>query len=320
MLRTGRAKLDRLSEYESFLRVARLESFTAAAADLGVSASAMSKQIKSLEERLGVRLLNRTTRRVSLTAEGRAFADRVESILGEIGEAESDVTASVSEPRGTLRLGMPMDFGQRHLAEPVAQFASHHPDLSVEIELADRFVDLLEEGLDVVVRIGELADSSLISRKLAPCRRVVCASPDYWDRNGRPERAEDLRDHRQIGYVYESDRSWRFESYEGPVRVEVPVAHRSNNGMMTRQMILAGLGIALLPTFIVSDELRSGRLEMVLADRLSSMIPINAVYPHRKHLSAKVRTFVDHLVNHCGTAPYWDDGLDLAADTREREP
>lgn len=311
--------MDRLSEYESFLRVAHVGSFTTAATDLGVSASAISKQIKSLEERLGVRLFNRTTRHVSLTAEGRAFAERVETILGDIGEAESDVTASVTELRGTLRLGLPMDFGHRHLAVPVAEFASHYPELSIEVELADRFVDLLEEGFDVVVRIGELADSSLISRKLAPCRRVVCGSPDYWDRNGRPERAEDLRDHRRIGYAYEADRSWRFESPEGPVRIEIPVAHRSNNGMMTREMMLAGLGIALLPTFIVSDELRSGRLEVVLADRLSSTIPIHAVYPHRKHLSAKVRMFVDHLVNHCGTAPYWDDGLNLAGDDRESD-
>ncbi len=303
--------MDRLSEFESFLEVARSESFTAAAAALGISASAISKQVKSLEARLGVRLLNRTTRRVALTEEGRAFGERIEAVMGDIREAESVVTASATEPRGVLRVGVPMDFGRLHLAEPVADFAASQPQLRIEVELGDRFVDILEEGLDVVVRIGELADSSLVSRRLAPCRRVICASPAYLDRHGRPRSIEDLTSHHRIGYAYESDRMWAFDSPTGPRRVEVPVGHRSNNGEMTRAMVHAGLGIALLPTFIVSDELRAGHLETVLADQLKSEIPIHAVYPHRKHLSAKVRAFVDHLVSHCGVSPYWDEGLDL---------
>jgi DNA-binding transcriptional LysR family regulator len=303
--------VDRLSEYESFLRVSRTGSFTSAAADLGVSASAISKQVKSLEERLGVRLLNRTTRRVALTEEGRAFSERMESIVGDIAEAESAVTASASEPRGVLRVGAPMDFGRLHLAEPIARFAASHPRLEIEIELSDRFVDLVEEGLDVIVRIGELADSSLVSRRLAPCRRVICAAPGYLDRHGRPAQVEELGSHHRIGYAYETERSWLFESAEGPVRVDVPVAHRSNNGEITSAMVVAGLGIGLLPTFIISDELRAGRLETLLADQLTSVIPIHAVYPHRKHLSAKVRAFVDHLGSHCGATPYWDEGLDF---------
>jgi DNA-binding transcriptional LysR family regulator len=303
--------VDRLSEYESFLQVARAGSFTKAAADLGMTASAVSKQVKSLEERLGVRLLNRTTRRVALTDEGRAFGEWIESIVGDIAEAESAVTASVAEPRGLLRVGAPMDFGRLHLAEPIARFAASQPRLEVEIDLTDRFVDMIEEGLDVIVRIGELADSSLVSRRIAPCRRVICAAPDYLNTHGRPSRIEGLSSHRRIGYAYESDRSWRFATANGPVRIDVPIGHRSNNGEMTRAMLLAGLGIALLPTFLVSDELRAGRLEVLLADQLTSVIPIHAVYPHRKHLSAKVRTFVDHLVTHCGPTPYWDEGLDL---------
>ena len=304
--------MDRLSEFETFLQVARSGSFTTTAADLGLSASAVSKQIKSLEDRLGVRLLNRTTRSVALTDEGRAFGERIESIVGDIAEAESAVTASVAEPRGVLRVGAPMDFGRLHLAEPIAEFAASQPRLEVEIDLSDRFVDMIEEGLDVVVRIGELADSSLVSRRIAPCRLVICAAPDYLNTAGRPRRIEDLGSHRRIGYAYESDRSWRFETAKGPVRIEVPIAHRSNNGEMTRAMLLAGLGIAQLPTFLVSDELRAGRLETVLADDLTSVVPIHAVYPHRKHLSAKVRAFVDHVVDHCGKTPYWDEGLDLA--------
>ena len=250
--------MDRLSEYESFLQVSRAGSFTAAAADLGVSASAVSKQVKALEERLGVRLLNRTTRRVALTEEGRAFGERMASILGDIQEAESAVSASASEPRGVLRVGAPMDFGRLHLAEPVARFAASQPGLEIEIELSDRFVDLLAEELDVVVRIGDLVDSSLVSRRLAPCRRVVCASPDYLERHGRPAAVEDLGSHRRIGYVYESERSWLFDAEGGPVRVDVPIRHRSNNGEMMRAMVVAGLGVGLLPTFLVSEELRTG--------------------------------------------------------------
>jgi DNA-binding transcriptional LysR family regulator len=303
--------MDRLGEYEGFLRVAQTGSFTAAAADLGLSASAVSKQVRSLEDRLGVRLLNRTTRRVALTDEGRAFSERVEAIVADIAEAESALTAALSQPRGRLRVGAPMDFGRRHLAEPLARFAAAQPLVEIEVELSDRFVDIIEEGLDLVVRIGGLSDSSLVSRRIAPCRRVVCASPAYLDAHGRPEAIDELTTHRRIGYAYEADRSWQFETPDGPVRANPPVGHRSNNGEMTRAMLLAGLGIALLPTFIVADELRAGRLEALLTDRIRSEIPIHAVYPHRKHLSAKVRAFVDHLVEHCGTAPYWDEGLDL---------
>ena len=305
--------MDRFDEYESFLRVAQTGSFTEAAAGLGVTASAVSKQVKSLEERLGVRLLNRTTRRVALTDGGRAFRERVEAIAQEIAEAEAAVTELQVRPRGVLRVGAPMDFGRIHLTRPIATFMAAQPELALEIELSDRFVDILGEGLDVVVRIGALGDSSLVVRRLAPCRRVICASPAYLDAHGRPESVEALSGHRRIGYAYETERSWRFESARGPVRVGVPIGHRSNNGDVTRELLLAGLGIALLPTFLVADELRAGRLETILADRLSSEIPIYAVYPHRKHLSAKVRAFVDHLVGSCGPSPFWDEGIDFGA-------
>ena len=291
--------------------MARAESFTAAAAELGMTASAVSRQVKSLEDRLGVRLLNRTTRRVSLTDEGRAFRDRIEGVLDAAAEAELEAKSTASELAGRLRIGAPMDFGRLHLAGAIADFGAAHPALSLEVELADRFVDILDEGLDVVVRIGAPLDSALVSRTIAPCHRVVCAAPGYLDEHGRPEDAAALAGHRRIAYAYEADQSWALETDEGPVRVRVPVAHRSNNGEMTRAMLVAGLGVALMPTFLVADDLRAGRLETVLARRLSSTIPIQALYPHRKHLSARVRAFVDHLVAHCGTRPYWDEGLGL---------
>ena len=163
------------------------------------------------------------------------------------------------------------------------------------------------------MRIGDLRDSSLVARRIAPCRRVICASPEYLDAHGRPERVEDLSHHQQIGYTYESERSWHFDSAQGPVRIAVPIGHRSNNGEVTRELLLAGIGIALLPTFLIADELRAGQLEMILSDRLVNVIPIHAVYPHRKYLSAKVRAFVDYLVGHCGPSPYWDEGIDFGS-------
>jgi DNA-binding transcriptional LysR family regulator len=302
--------LDKLSEFQAFIEVAQRGSFSRAAAALGVTPSAASKQVKALEERLGARLFNRTTRRVSLTDAGRAFRERIEGVLREVEEAEQAVAELQAEPRGVLRVGAPMDFGRGHLAEPIARFASRWDDLEVQVELSDRFVDVVEEGFDVVVRIGELAESSLVARRLAPCRRVICAAPGYLNQYGRPLRPADLGAHRRIGYTYETERSWHFEAEDGRAeRVRVPVSHSSNNGELTRQLLLAGEAIALLPTFLVADDLRAGRLELLLPEATRADTGIHALYPHRKHLSAKVRHFVDSLVAHCGPMPYWDEGL-----------
>ncbi len=308
--------MDRFDEYAHFIRVAHAGSFTRAAEEVGLTASALSKHVKALEARLGVRLLNRTTRRVALTEGGRAFLERAELIVGEVTETESALADLDAQPRGVLRVGAPMDFGRLHLSKAIASFMAAQPELRIEIELTDRAVDLIEEGLDVIVRIGALRDSSLIARRLGPCRRVVCASPTYLDAHGRPERIGDLTSHQRIGYAYEAERTWSFETASGPIRINVPIGHKSNNGEVTRALLLEGLGIALLPTFLVTEELRSGRLESILAEELESVIPIHAVYPHRKHLSAKVRVFVDHLVNHCGPQPYWDEGIDFAFDAK----
>lgn len=303
--------MSRYEELASFARVGEVGSFTAAAADLGLTASAVSKHVRALEERLGVRLLNRTTRRVALTEPGRAFHARVSAVLDELAEAEEALASLQDAPRGTLRVGVPMDFGRAHLAAPLATFAAAHPRLAVEIEFADRYVDVVEEGFDVVVRIGALEDSSLIARRIAPCRRVLCASPAYLRAHGSPAAPEQLGAHRRIGYAYERERTLRFDGRAGPERIAMPVRHRTNNGEMARQLVLADQGIALLPTFLVADDLRAGRLVALLRDRLRADIAIHAVYPHRRHLSAKVRLLVDHLLDACGAAPYWDEGLDL---------
>jgi DNA-binding transcriptional LysR family regulator len=301
--------MDKFLEFQTFLGVAREGSFSRAAQGLGLTPSAVSKQIRALEDRLGVRLFNRTTRRVSLTDAGQAFRERIEAVVEEVDEAEQAVAQLQAEPRGVLRVGAPMDFGRAHLGSAIAQFATAHPLLEVEVEFADRFVDVVEEGFDVVVRIAELADSSLVSRRLAPCRRLLCASPGYLDARGRPERPEELLAYHRVGYAYEADRSWRFETPGGTRRITVPVRHRANNGELILELLLAGEGLSLLPTFLVAEDLRSGRLEAVLAKSLRADTQIHAVYPHRKHLSAKVRQFVDHLASRFGPRPYWDEGL-----------
>lgn len=301
--------MDKLLEFRCFLQVAATGSFTGAASLMNITPSAASKQVKSLEERLGARLFNRTTRRVSLTEVGRAFRDRIEPVLGEVEDAELSVSQLSDEPRGRLRISAPMDFGRAHLSEPIARFVRAHAELEVDVEFADRFVDVVEEGFDVVIRIGTLADSSLVARYLGPCRRVVCAAPSYLAERGEPLAPADLADHTRISYAYESERSWTLMGDSGPTRVTVPVRHRSNNGDLTRNLVLAGEGIALLPTFLVGDDLRAGRLKALLPSPERDAIPIHAVYPHRKYLSAKVRRFVDFLADHCGPNPPWDEGL-----------
>jgi DNA-binding transcriptional LysR family regulator len=309
--------MDRWLEYEGFSTVSEKGSFTEAAAALGVSASAVSKQVRSLEERLGTRLFHRTTRSVALTDEGRTFYDRVRPLLHLAIEAEQDITECQTRLRGVLRLAAPMDFGKSHLVEPLADFSAEHPNLSLEVEFADRFVDLVDEGFDLAIRIGRLPDSSLVSRRLAPCRRVLCASPAYLEREGRPERPKDLKRHSRIVYAYETESNWRFRESGRSTSVTVPIRHRSNNGTLIQALARKGLGIALLPTFMIADDLRSGRLEALFPDVLDHDITIHAVYPNRKLLSAKVRSLVDFLAEHCGPMPYWDAGI-FAGPSRDK--
>jgi DNA-binding transcriptional LysR family regulator len=303
--------MDRWLEYEGFSRVAASGSFTAAAGELGITPSAVSRQVRALEERLGVRLLHRTTRRVSLTAEGRGFYERLRGVLAEATEAEEQVMQQHATLRGPLRIGTPMDFGRAHLAAPLARFAAANPELRLEIAFSDRFVDVVEEGYDLVVRIGDLPDSSLVARRLAPCRRVLCASPDYLARRGTPRAPDELEGHIAIGYAYESERGWRFTGAGSRERVDVPIRHRVDNGHMLCALAREGLGIALIPTFLAAEDLRAGRVEAILTAFLDADIAIHAVYPHRRQLSNKVRALVDFLAAHCGAEPYWDEGLAL---------
>jgi DNA-binding transcriptional LysR family regulator len=301
--------MDRLKELEAFVAVAEAGGFTAAARSLGRTTSGISKQVRALEERLGARLLNRTTRRVSLTEVGSAFRERARAVLDELEAAELAVGELHEEPRGVLRVGAPMDFGRIALGRTLARLAARHPELELHVELADRFVDVVDEGFDVVVRIANLPDSTLVARRLGPCRRVLCAAPSYLESHGHPARPSELRQHSVIGYAYEQSLGWTFRASEGEDRVRVEPRHRANNGELIRSMVLEGLGIALLPTFLAGDDLRAGRLDLVLPGQIDADTAIWAVTPHRKLLATKVRLLLDHLAEDCGEHPPWDEKL-----------
>ena len=302
----GPDRFENLSAMAVFAAVVEARSFSEAARRLGVSKSAASKTVSALEDRLGARLLNRTTRRLSLTEAGQALHERAARIIADAEEAELAVTRLQDEPRGTLRVNAPMSFGWRHLAPALAAFQTQYPDLRVDLTLDDRIIDLVAEGFDMAVRIAALPDSSLVARKLAPNPRVVCGSPAYFERAGRPGRPQDLKAHNCLGYTYlaTGDR-WRFDGPEGPATVQVTGSLYANNGDALLAAVRDGVGLALLPIFIVEEDLRAGRLEAVLPECNDESSAVYAVYPASRHLSRKVRAFVDHLVASFGSEAPW---------------
>ena len=313
------ATMNELAQLEVFVRVVADGGFTAAAASLGVSKSFVSRQLGALEDRLGARLLNRTTRKLTLTDVGSGFYDRCRRILDELTEAEGTVTSLQTSPRGTLRVALPMSFGVEHVTPEIARFLERHPDLHVEMDLSDRRVDLLGEGFDLAIRIGALSDSSMIARKLASSCMVLVASPAYLDAPGRPTRAAELRQHACLQYTYSpTGQSWRFTEGGHEVTVTGEGRVTANNGEALREMAKAGQGIARLPDFIVNASLADGSLERVLPDTSESGT-IWAVYPHNRHLSAKVRLFVEFLAGRWASPPWaapWTKPATIAARRR----
>lgn len=300
--------LDKLAHMAVFAKVVEAEGFTAAASQLGMSKSAVSKAVTALEERLGARLLNRTTRRLSLTEVGRAFYERSARVVSEAEEAELAVTHLQERPRGTLRINAPVSFGILHLACALPVFMRAHPEIRVDAEFTDRYVDLVDEGFDVVVRIAaELPDSSLIARRLAENEMVVCASQAYWARAKRPGRPQDLAAHACLTYAYNRNPTeWPFSDGGRRFAVKVGGPLQTNNGDVLLRAALAGLGVVRLPRFIAGPHLASGALEAVLQAFAPSPASIFAVYPHNRHLSAKVRAFVDFLIERFGSGCDWD--------------
>ena len=301
------ALMDPLSGLAIFAAVADAQSFTRAAERLGMSKSSVSKSVSRLENRLGARLLNRTTRRLSLTEMGRAFHQRCSHIVEAAEAAELAVSRLQDSPRGTLRINVPVSFGLRHLGSALPAFMAMYPELRVDIDFMDRRVDLIEEGYDLALRIGALSDSSLIARRLAPNRLLAVAAPAYLKRHGTPPHPAALASHNCLTYAYlPSPSEWRFQRDGRPLDVPVSGTLHTNNGDVILQAALAGIGISLAPSFICGDELASGRLRRILADFEPPPLGIYAVYPHSRHLSTKVSAFVEFLAGRFGEFPYWD--------------
>jgi len=300
--------MNRLNSMVIFVEVVNGEGFTAAAEKIGLSRAQVSKSVMQLEAHLGTRLLNRTTRRVSLTEIGRIYYERCKAILHDIDEVEGIAREQTSKPHGRLTLSAPTSFGLLHLNEVITQYLQQYPQVQISLSLADRFIDVVAEGFDLVIRIAELEDSSLIARKIAPCKRVFCASPDYLHRQGIPKVPQDLAIHPCLIYSNElKPDTWVLHGPAGieSIRVNGPVC--ADNGDILKSAAIAGLGITLLPTFIVGAELNAGRLQQVLSDYCPPEISIYAVFPSRRYLSAKVRTFVDFLSDYFGDKPSWDE-------------
>lgn len=296
-----------LSAMAVFAAIAEAGSLTVAAERLSLSKSAVSKQLSRLEERLGARLVNRNTRQVSLTEVGTVYFEFCARILEEAEAAEAAVANLQGAPRGRLRVNAPMSFGTMHLAQALTGFAKQYPEIVVDMELTDSFVDLVDSGFDVAVRISAMQDSTLIARQLAPARRMMVASPDYLARFGVPEHPRDLRDHNCLIYTLAPNPgTWTFQTDEGTMPIQVSGTMRSNNGEVLREAAIAGIGILVDPTFITYRAIRDGRLVPVLTGFDLGQSGIHAVYPNRRHLSPKVRAFIDFLSDHFGDPPYWD--------------
>ncbi|MBL6958396.1 MAG: LysR family transcriptional regulator [Rhodospirillales bacterium] len=299
--------MDTLSGMAVFAKVVESGSFTAAARELGVSKSSVSKQVSKLEDRLGARLLNRTTRRLNPTEAGTAFYQHAARIVTEAEAAEEAVMNLHTAPRGTLRVNAPMTFGTLHLAQALPAFLSGYPELSIDIDFNDRLVDLVEEGYDVAIRIAKLPDSSLIARKLAPARLALCASQEFWSVHGLPQHPSDLAGYNCLLYTYVSGGNMLyFRGPDGPISVPVKGRIRANNGEALAKAAVGGMGVYLGPTFIIGEQLKNGSLIAALEDYQLPDLSVYAVYPHSRHLSAKVRVFVDFMAAYFGPDPYWD--------------
>lgn len=302
--------MDTTTEMAVFVKVVESGGFSSAARDLNMPKSTVSRYVSRLEDRLGVRLLNRTTRSLRPTELGAAYYERVSRIIQEIAEAEAAVTNMQVEPRGTLRVSAPLSFGYPFMGRIFSSFLEAWPEVTLELDLTDRVVDIIDEGFDLAIRIGRLRDSSLIARRLAATDRIVVASPRYLEERGTPKVPDDLRHHDCLLYAYEATTaSWRL----GP-DLTVPVKGRlvSNNGDVLAAAAAEGLGLALLPSFIAGRRVYRGELVRVLQEYTSWEAGVFAVYPHSRHLSTKVRAFVDHLVACFQPEAPWErcNGLD----------
>lgn len=299
---------DNFAAIPVFVAVVECESFSAAARRLGITKSAVSKRISQLESSLGVQLLQRTTRSLSLTEAGEQYFGYARNACVVAQEGEDAVTRLQGQPQGSLRISVPMVFGRLHVAPLIAHFLAAYPEVEINMMMDDQLVDLVEGGYDLAIRIGRLADSSLIARRIAPCHSVLCAAPSYLARCGTPADLEQLAQHNCLFYSYfRGGSEWQFEGPMGAVRFQPRGNYQVNNSEALRAALLGGLGICQMPTFIVGDDIAQGRLVEVLSAYRLPEHAIYAVYPQRKYLPAKVLAFVDFLLTQLGgERPYWD--------------
>ena len=298
---------DTLQEMAVFVKVVAAGSLSAAARELGSSPAVISRRLAALESRLGVRLVNRTTRTLNLTVEGSRYYEACTRVLADIQEADAEVAAGRVEPRGALKVALPASFGHQHVAPLIPKFAERYPKVELALSLSDRNVNVMDEGFDVAVCIADLRDSSLAARRLAPNRRVVCASPAYLAAHGTPRTPEDLAKHNCL-VVSDFTANWEYKTRDGrSTSVRVQGRYACDNWEVLRQWALAGLGIALKSTWDVYRQLEDGSLVVLLPEyTFHSDVAIYAVYPHRRFLPAKTRVFIEFLAESFGPDPFWD--------------
>lgn len=302
--------MSNLTDMEVFARVVGAGSMSAAGREMGLSPAVVSKRIRRLEDKLGTRLLQRTTRQIAMTEAGQGFYERVVAILASVEEAEAFVARGSAQARGTLKVTAPTSFGRMHIAPHLGRFLDANPDLSINLDLSDDFTDIVGEGYDLAIRIAELSDSSLVARRLAPVHRILVASPGYLEKHGTPSSIEDLAENHVCIAAVNQD-PWRLMGPSGiqVIRTQAPV--RTNSSEVVRESLIAGVGVALRSTWDIGPELRDGRLRIVLPEyRASKSVGLHAVYPSRRFLPAKVRVFIDFLAHLYGPSPYWDAGLE----------
>ena len=300
--------LDRLLAMNVFVGVVEQGSFARAAERMDMSASAVSRHVAELEVHLDTRLLNRTTRRISITESGQAFYERTLQLLADLDEAEAAASSSTATPRGTIRLTCSINFGVPHLAPAIGAFQARYPEVLFDVSASDRFVDLVEEGLDLAIRIGDLGNANLIARKIGQMQLITCASPAYLQRHGTPKRPQELATHNCLTYEYAPVKNqWRFLDKQGnALKIHIAGSVNANNGEMLAAIASEGVGIAHEPDFIVNPRIKAGHLLPILLKYQPLPLNIYAVYPSRRHLSAKVRAFVDFLTARFSQKSKWE--------------
>ena len=299
--------MDRIDAMRAFVTVVNEGAFTRAANKLDMSPQLVSKYVSQLEQHLGVRLLNRTTRQIHLTEAGTSYHQRAQQVLHDIDDMESQIGDLQTEARGLLRISAPVSFAIRHMAPLLSEFQKTHPGVGIDLQLNDRKVDVIEEGFDVVLRIGHLKSSSLIAKRIAPIRVVVCASPAYLKQNGTPQQLEDLQGHRYLRYSYiELDANQPLHRWLQNNGQNDSNGMSSNNGDVLVEAAIVGAGIALQPTFISGPAIKEGKLQVILHEYEPEPMGLYAVYAHRQLLASKVRSFVDFIDGYFGDPPYWD--------------